>query len=259
MSSEPGSGLRVLVVDDEFPIAFSLSQVLQRAGYATQTATAGREALKLAASFMPDLLLTDYAMPGMDGLSLAVEVKKMLPACRIVLLSGHELAVPSTPYAKKGYKFALLSKPLHPESLLNVLQDQMPATSAQVRPKILHVDDVEPHRYSLTRMLEHAGFEVITASNGSEAIALALHDSPDLVLLDIHLPDINGFEVCKRIKENPETSQLMIVHLTATAVDSESAAKSASAGADGFLTEPFIPAELVAKLRSYLQVRYMAG
>jgi len=259
MSSENQIGrLRVLVVDDEFPIAFTLAQVLERAGYETQTAADGDEALAVARNFRPDLLLTDYAMPGMDGLALAVRIKQLLPACRIILLSGHELKTRSAPYANKGYDFVLLSKPLHPESLLDALHDQVPANDSRIRPKILHVDDIEPHRYSVTRMLEHAGFEVVTAATGCEAIAQALAESPDLVLLDIHLPDMNGYEVCKQLKQRPETSRMTIVHLTATAVSSDAAAESANAGADGFVTEPYIPRELVAKLRSYLQLRYMS-
>ncbi len=257
MSSTDQARIRILVVDDEYAIAFSLAQILQRAGYETQTATGGEDALRIADRFRPDLLLTDYAMPGMDGLTLAVHIKKLLPGCRIVLLSGHELNLASAPYESKGYHFTLLKKPLHPKALLDVLDNQVPASYlTAVHPKVLHVDDMETHRYSVTRLLQHAGFDVMTAANGSEAIAMATSESPDLVLLDVHLPDINGFEVCRRLKQRPETSRMPIVHITATAKNQESADQSVRAGANGFITEPFIPSELVAKLRSYIQLQY---
>ncbi len=250
--------LRVLVVDDEYPIAFSLAHVLERAGYEAKTARNGDEALVMAAEFRPDVLLTDFSMPGLNGFELAVATKRLLPGCRVVLLSGHQLQAPADPYAKKGYSFLMLSKPLHPESLLSALQAEMPENTEPRRLKVLHVDDTESHRYSVSRLLTHAGFEVCDASTGAEAIAKAADQSPDLILLDVNLPDMNGFEVCRRLKQNPETATMTIVHLTASSTNQESAEQSVQVGADGFLTEPFVPAELIARLRSFLQLRYLS-
>jgi CheY-like chemotaxis protein len=251
--------LRVLVVDDEFPIAFSLARVLERAGYESETALNADQAMEVASSFRPDLLLTDYDMPGLNGFELGKSMKRLLPGCKVMLLSGRELRVTSRPYVDEGYKFPLLSKPMDPAMLLKALKEDDPAECTEPpRLKILHVDDVESHRYSVTRLLKHAGFEVCNASTGAEAIAQALDESPDLVLLDIHLPDMNGFEVCRRLKESPATAATTVVHLTATAVDPDSAKQSMQAGADGFMTEPFIPAELIARLRSFIQVRYLS-
>ena len=253
------SALRVLVVDDEFPIAFSLARVLERAGYEARTAKNADQAMEVAAQFRPDLLLTDYDMPGQNGLELAVRIKKMLPGCRVVLLSGHSLQVVSGPYADKGYTFTLLSKPLHPSALLDALQEHDLPPSTRSRPlKVLHVDDVETHRYSVTRLLQHAGFEVCDAATGAEAIARAADQAPDLVLLDVNLPDMNGFEVCRRLKQSPATATMTVVHLTATSANPESAKQSAQVGADGFVTEPFVPGELIARLRSCMQLRYLS-
>ena len=86
----PPSRLKVLVVDDEYSIAFSLGKILEHAGYETEWALNGEKAIEIAKRFRPDFLLTDFAMPGIDGLELAVEINKLLPACRVILLSGHE-------------------------------------------------------------------------------------------------------------------------------------------------------------------------
>jgi DNA-binding response OmpR family regulator len=257
-SIDLSSRLRVLVVDDEYAIAFSLGKILEHAGYETEWALSGEKAIEAARRFRPDFLLTDFAMPGINGLELAVEIKTLLPACRIILLSGHELTSRSVPYATKGYNFLLLTKPVPPGELLLKMRDEVGLDEqAEQHPKILHVDDVESHRYSVTRLLQHAGFDVTGAETGAEALAEAINHPPDLVLLDINLPDMNGFDVCRQLKESPETAKVTVVHLTASSGTPEAAAKSATVGADEFLTQPFIPAELIARLRSLLQAKYL--
>ena len=252
------SKLRVLVVDDEYAISFSLAKILERAGFEAEWALGGAQAIEAAKRFRPDFLLTDYAMPGIDGLDLAVEIQNLLPACRVILLSGHELTTRSAPYATRGYNFVLLTKPVPPQELLDTLRQETLSNSVSVQhPKILHVDDVESHRYSVTRLLQHAGFDVTAADTGADAISQAIGNPPDLILLDINLPDMNGFDVCKQLKESPETALVTVVHLTASSTTPEAAAHSAGVGADEFLTQPFIPAELIAKLRSLIQAKYL--
>jgi CheY-like chemotaxis protein len=80
---------------------------------------------------------------------------------------------------------------------------------------ILNVDDHDAARYTTTRVLRGAGYEVIEAGNGRDALRLAKRN-PDLVVLDVNLPDIDGFEVCRRIKSDPATSMIPVVHLSAT-------------------------------------------
>ena len=81
---------------------------------------------------------------------------------------------------------------------------------------ILNVDDNEPGLYAKSRILRHAGFEVLEASDGETALRLAATASPQLVLLDVRLPDISGLEVCRRIKSDPATRRLPVLHISAT-------------------------------------------
>ena len=81
---------------------------------------------------------------------------------------------------------------------------------------ILVCDDLEQGRYVTARILKNAGFRVIEAASGQEAIDLAEREKPDLLLLDIRLPDIDGFEVCRRLRENSNLSSLAIVQTSAT-------------------------------------------
>src|ERR1700727_543098 len=99
-------------------------------------------------------------------------------------------------------------------------EDFAPAPVDKTNTKILAVDDNEALRYSLVRSLRDAGYQVQEAKNGAEALVLAA-EFPDLITLDVNLPDIHGFDVCKQIKSNPATSHIPILHLSSTAIDPE--------------------------------------
>jgi CheY-like chemotaxis protein len=109
----------ILVVDDERVIADTLAMILGKSGYRVMTAYEGQTALTLACAIQPALLLTDVAMPGMTGIDLAMEVRDLLPTCRILLFSGHAAAMDLLEDSReKGYDFELLSKPVHPSDML---------------------------------------------------------------------------------------------------------------------------------------------
>jgi PAS domain S-box-containing protein len=121
------------------------------------------------------------------------------------------------------------------------------------RQKILVVDDNAASLYATTRVLRAAGFDVIEADNGGKALALA--DQIGLLVLDINLPDIDGFEVCRQLRARSNTAYLPIVHLSATFMDSEDMSQGLAAGADSYLTHPADPAVLVATVRALLFAR----
>lgn len=122
------------------------------------------------------------------------------------------------------------------------------------RPRILNVDDNAIGRYAVTQMLRSAGFDVDEAASGMEALA-KVEAQPDLVLLDVRLPDLDGYEVCRKIKANPRTAGIIVVHLSATNVDPRAITHGLDWGADGYLTEPIGQAELIATLRAFLRIR----
>ena len=119
---------------------------------------------------------------------------------------------------------------------------------------ILHVDDDEANRYAVTRSLRKAGFEVTEAADGTDALRKAAAQ-PDLIILDVRLPDIDGFEVCRRIKADPATSNIPILHLSASLVSGEDKAQGLNCGADGYLIRPVEPVELVATVNALLRAR----
>lgn len=125
---------------------------------------------------------------------------------------------------------------------------------AEARARILAVDDNEAKRYAVTRVLKKAGFDVEEAQTGSEALVRATA-KPDLIVLDVKLPDINGFEVCRRIKEDPETSSIPVLQLSASFTRAADRVTGLDSGADAYLTDPVEPAELVATVNALLRGR----
>lgn len=118
-------------------------------------------------------------------------------------------------------------------------------------PVILNVDDDEIGRYATTKILKKAGFRVIESATGFDAIRLAI-DS-ELVVLDVNLPDISGFEVCRRIKTDPTTSHIPVLHLSATYQDTDSTEQGLDGGAEAYLTHPVEPRVLIAYVKALLR------
>jgi PAS domain S-box-containing protein len=118
---------------------------------------------------------------------------------------------------------------------------------------ILNVDDDEAGRYTKTRTLQRGGYSVIEARNGLEAFECVKRDRPVLVLLDVRLPDISGFEVCRILKR--DYPQLLVLQVSASFVGPGDRAHGLDSGADSYLTQPIEPAELLATVRALLRLR----
>jgi PAS domain S-box-containing protein len=107
----------------------------------------------------------------------------------------------------------------------------------------------------VTRILQNAGFTVVEAATGAAGLAAIAQHQPALVILDVKLPDLNGFEVCRQIKSNPQTCFIPVLHLSASFVESQDKAEGLDSGADGYLAQPVEPIELLATVRSLLRIR----
>ena len=130
----------------------------------------------------------------------------------------------------------------------------MSAASVVTAPTVLVVDDNAAKRYITVRWLQKAGYEIMEATSGHEALTLA-RTQPDLMVLDVKLPDISGFEVCRRIKAATSTAHIPVLHLSAHINNPEARVTGLEGGADAYLAHPVDSEELVATVRALLRIR----
>jgi two-component system cell cycle response regulator DivK len=118
--------------------------------------------------------------------------------------------------------------------------------------RILVVEDTPDNRQILRDLLTSASYEVIEAINGAEGVAAAIEHLPDLILMDIQLPVLDGYEATRRIKAHAATAKIPIIAVTSYALSGDEA-KAREAGCDGYVAKPFSPRQLLARVREFLQ------
>ncbi len=117
--------------------------------------------------------------------------------------------------------------------------------------RILVVEDTEDNRQIIRDLLTSAGYEMIEAVDGEEGVAMAAQHRPDLILMDIQLPVLDGYEATRRIKAQPELKHIPVIAVTSYALSGDEA-KTKAAGCDGYVAKPFSPRQLLAKVREFL-------
>ena len=117
--------------------------------------------------------------------------------------------------------------------------------------RILVIEDQEDNRAILRDLLSAAGYELIEAVNGAEGIAKAESEKPDLILMDIQMPLIDGYDATRRIKANPELKAIPIIAVTSYALSGDEA-KTRAAGCDGYIAKPYDPRAMLRLIRKFL-------
>jgi len=210
---------RILVIEDDDPTAELIAAYLASAGYETERARNGAEGLEMARSLKPDGITLDVMMPVMDGWTFLQEssVDAELSQIPVIVLSlANDL--------KHGYSLgasAVLGKPIRRDELFAALAkaNVLPTGSGPAR--VLVVDD-DPKAVDLVSdYLASFGHQVHKAYSGAHGIAIAGDEHPDLVILDLMMPEVNGFMVVEKLRENPRTSDIPIIILTAKIVSAD--------------------------------------
>jgi len=118
--------------------------------------------------------------------------------------------------------------------------------------RILVIEDQEDNRQIVRDLVTASGYELIEATTGEEGLEVAARERPDLILMDIQLPGIDGYEVTRRIKADPQMRRIPIIAVTSYALSGDDK-KAFAAGCDGYVTKPFSPRLLLAKIKEYLK------
>jgi PAS domain S-box-containing protein len=245
------SARSVLVVDDDRYTTYILKGMLVAAGYKVWLAHDGDQALGIARDKKPDLVTVDLRMPGVDGLAL-VEILKHDPDTRkmpIVVLSISD----ERDRAMAVGADAFLQKPVDAEPLLECIASLL-AERGKSRQKILLVDDDPGIRMICRDVLETQGYLVKEAGDGDKGIVEARRFRPDLVLVDVMMPGMDGFTLAQKLRGDRETSLTPIIFLSARGQTADKV-RAFKLGAEDYLVKPFDSAELVARVEKALARR----
>ncbi|SDR28039.1 two-component system, cell cycle response regulator DivK [Rhizobiales bacterium GAS191] len=120
-----------------------------------------------------------------------------------------------------------------------------------MRKRILVVEDTEDNRQIIRDLLASAGYDMIEAVTGEEGVAMAAEHRPDLILMDIQLPVLDGYEATRRIKADPALRHIPVIAVTSYALSGDEA-KAREAGCDAYVAKPFSPRQLLAKVREFI-------
>ncbi len=203
---EPGSGL-VLVIDDDAAARDVMQRFLTREGFRVAVAASGEEGLALARTLQPDAITLDVMMPGLDGWAVLTALKvdaatAAIPVVMLTMLDDRSLgfALGATEY---------LTKPVDRERLLAVLRPERGELP------LLVVDDDPGLRTLLRRMLEREGYAVIEADNGRVALEQVRARAPGAILLDLMMPEMDGFEFLEQLRRDDARREVPVIVLTA--------------------------------------------
>jgi CheY-like chemotaxis protein len=258
---------RVLVVEDDANNLDVASRIIRASGHEALVAADGVAGLDLARVERPDAILVDLLLPRMDGWSLTRSLRTEPWAASIPIIAVSALALPSDrARAIEAGCDDFVSKPFAPAELRAILLRYFPGGAVHVPAprdgaaparatvpitlgRVLIVDDEIANVELLARRLEAIGCQTQVAGSGERAIALARSEQPDLILLDVMMPGIDGWQTCRRLKSQPETADIPVIFVTAKD-RYEDLSKGFEVGGVDYLTKPFEPIELAARVRS---------
>jgi CheY-like chemotaxis protein len=260
--------VRILVVDDHIGTATTLARAISQIGPGLEVipATSAQEALERIQHAAADILITDMIMPEMTGLQL-IEKLQNHPAGRPTfsfVITAYD--VPGLRLTARQLNVTeVFNKPVNPERICQIIVQTIekinqakPAATEAVSQKpstILIADDQPDNLLLLMRYLESEGYNYIKARDGVETLEKVHMELPDLVLLDVNMPNKDGFTVLEEIRADPTVQHIPVIILTAARLDSIEVQFGLNLGADDYITKPFNKRELLARIRTRLRAK----
>ena len=194
----------VLVVDDDVDLADSLEEVLSSRGHSVAVAYDGESAVRLFKESHFDIAFVDVQLPGINGTESLMAFRELKPECKVMMMTGFSVQTLLDQAMTNG-ALGVLEKPVDIRRLLKVAEDARPEGI------ILLADDDPDFSDSVARTLEDAGFRVLMASDGQQAITLGMEHDLDLMILDLKMPVVDGVEAFKVINaRHPQLPTLIV-------------------------------------------------
>jgi diguanylate cyclase (GGDEF)-like protein/PAS domain S-box-containing protein len=237
---------RILIIEDNATNMELMVYLLRAFGYTPLTATDGEAGVQAARRELPDLIICDVHLPKLDGYGVVAALKSD-PLIR------HVPALAVTALAMVGDRERLLAagfdgyigKPIEPDTFVTQIESFLPGTVSSPAKSdiatILIVDDHVLNREFLMTLLGYGGHRLLEAANGAEGLKMVLNERPDLVISDILMPNMDGYEFVTRMHGNPETADVPVIFYTATYREREAMAVAQSCGVRWVLPKPSDP------------------
>jgi PAS domain S-box-containing protein len=243
-----GHAGRILVIDDDPHVHDLLRRTLSKRGFHVESAADGASGLERARELGPDVILLDVLMPGLDGWSVLSQLKEdpelgHIPVVMVTMLDDRSLgfALGATDY---------VTKPVDPPRLVAVLRRLCREPDAT----ILVVDDDPASRSMLVRIVRDAGWNAVEAENGLEALTRLEEVQPALILLDLVMPEMDGFALAARLREDPQWSRVPVIVVTGKDLTAEDRARLNGYVARVLRKQDVGSEGLVAELRALITV-----
>ncbi len=247
------SPVKILLVDDNQDFLDSTRDYLEDLGNIeiVGTLTSGEKAIDIIQKPLPDLILLDLVMPGIDGLTTARVIKTSFPEVHIILLTMHDIDEYREAAREAGADAYVVKSEMF-DTLPPLIEDIRQTVSEEVPMlNILIVDDSPTMRKMIKTSLGPLRAEFGEASNGLEAIEKLSIQAYDLMTLDLNMPDMHGLEVAKFVR-NIEAYRSLPILIISTRSDEDTQETAHEIGANSYLTKPFEPGELLAKVKEML-------
>lgn len=263
------AGKKILIVDDNPTNISLLQQTLQHENLSIFTAFNGVEAIDVAKKNIPDLILLDVMMPEMGGFEAcqqlkALETTRHIPIIFITAKTEREdieegFKVGGEEYITKPFKIEELVSRIRTYLLLTKQRNQKLLVEGKemddiTEMKLMIVDDNPKNVSVLNATMQALKLDISMAPNGKVALELFKRIQPDLILLDVMMPEVNGFEVCRVLKNNPSMQDIPIIFTTAKN-QPEDIDKGFSLGAADYVIKPFNQMELLARVKAHMKLR----
>ncbi len=267
---------KILIIDDDPIVIRELRIILKKENYYLKYALTGSEGLQILSTYFPDLIFLDLRMPGIDGFKVLEEIQKRdnLKNLPVLIITATDLTENEKRGLSKNVKGVITKGQIDKTALLaltNKLLYARPQEAAKlIKPpasqetgkrkkkaerkgpaRILVVEDRLDNLMLIKEILNIKGYTIYTAKNGQEAIDIAAKERPDLILMDMHMPVMNGLESTKHILEIEGFKDVPIIGLTARAMKGDRE-RVLAAGCCDYISKPVMPKDLLRKVEEWL-------